>query len=371
MVLIIKSRILFLIIAAVLFLPSSYAHAVKADTEISAQAYVLMEASSGRVLEEKNADDRMLIASTTKVMTALVVLDNCSAEESVLIRPEYTNIEGSSMYLRSGERYTVRELLTGLLLASGNDAAVALACHTAGSIEAFSCLMNEKAAEMGLKNTSFRNPHGLDEDGHYSSARDLARIFIEAMNKREFSEITSLQRATVGNKLLVNHNKLLKSCAGVIGGKTGFTKAAGRTLVTCCEREGIRLVCVTLRAPDDWADHSELYDSGFSEVTLYDGPQCGEEFMSVPVISGAQTCASVYAAEDISFPVFNNEKIECVVYLPEFVYADVLEGETAGEIVYKSNGKVLCCARLEYADTVLRNEPEKRSFFSVIKDLLY
>ena len=210
--------VLLLIVAVFTAFPVS----ARADGNVpgtSAEAVVLIEAKSGKVLYEKNADEHMLIASTTKIMTALIVLENCEAGENVEILPEYTAVEGSSMYLKAGETLTVRDLLYGLLLASGNDAAVALACHTAGSISKFAALMNKKAAELGLKNTSFKNPNGLDEDGHYSSAGDLAVIMSAAMENEEFAEIAGTKTAVVGERIFTNHNKLLWDCPDVVAGK--------------------------------------------------------------------------------------------------------------------------------------------------------
>ncbi len=188
----------------------------------------------------------MLIASTTKIMTALVVLENCSPDDQVKILPEYTSVEGSSMYLKAGESYTVRDLLYGMLLVSGNDAATALAYYCGGSIAGFAEMMNAKAREMGLTNSSCKNPHGLDADGHYSSAEDLAEITREAMKNELFAKIVGTKTYTIGEQTYMNHNKLLWNYDGMLGVKTGYTMAAGRSLVSCAERNGLRLICVTL-----------------------------------------------------------------------------------------------------------------------------
>ena len=266
---------------------------------VSADACVLMEAGTGEVLLEKNADAQMLIASTTKIMTALVVLDHENLDEEVTIRPEWTNIEGSSMYLAAGQSYTVRELLYGMMLASGNDAAVALACHTAGSVDAFAALMNAEAASLGCTNTHFENPNGLDSAGHYSSARDLAVITRKAIRNENFCSIVSCKSITIGSNTFSNHNRLLRECEGVFGVKTGYTEAAGRSLVTCCEREGMTLICVTLSDPDDWDDHATLYDWAYGtyttadvlpEANVYDMPVIGGEAPSVPIKPEGNLC---------------------------------------------------------------------------------
>ena len=226
----------------------------------SARAAVIYDADYGRVLYEHNSNAPMLIASTTKIMTAVVALEQCDTDALVTVTEEMVAVEGSSMYLQVGKEYALKELLYGLMLASGNDAATAIAIYAAGDTDAFVALMNQKAEELGLENTHFENPHGLDGEQHYSTALDLARLMAYAMGNSAFAEITRTRSVTVQGITYVNHNKLLWQCEGVIGGKTGYTKAAGRTLVTCCEREGQRLICVTLSASDDWNDHSRLYD---------------------------------------------------------------------------------------------------------------
>ena len=198
---------------------------------LSAHSAIVMH-SGGEVVFEQNPDEKMRIASTTKIMTALVVLENCALDEQVEILPEYCGIEGSSMYLAPGERCTVEELLQGLLLVSGNDAAIALACHTAGDTDSFVALMNAKAFALGMENSSFANPHGLDGEGHYSTARDMAKLMCACMENEDFARINAKKSSTVGERVLYNHNKLLSGCPGCIGGKTGYTEAAGRCLVS-------------------------------------------------------------------------------------------------------------------------------------------
>ena len=232
--------------------------------EVSATACVLMDADTGLVLYRKNEDQRMLIASVTKLMTALVVLEQGEVDETVTVTAAHM-AEGSSMYLRVGEKLTLEELLYGLLLCSGNDAALALT-ECAGGVESFVALMNEKAAALGMKNTHFANPNGLDDEEHYSTAYDMALLACAAANEPTLRRIASTRTAAIGGRTLTNHNKLLSRMDGCIGLKTGYTKAAGRTLVSCAEREGHRLVAVTLRDGNDWNDHEMLYDRGFALV---------------------------------------------------------------------------------------------------------
>ncbi len=243
---------------------------VSAAPTLSAQSAILIEAESGTVVFEKNASDRRLIASTTKIMTALCAIESCNLEEEVRVPTEAVGIEGSSIYLKAGEVLTVRDLLYGLMLASANDAATALAILSAGSVEAFAEKMNAKAAELGLENTHFTNPHGLDDEEHYSSAEDLAHLARYALQNATFREIASTKRKTIplsgdeGTRVLVNHNRMLSSYDGAIGVKTGFTKKSGRCLVSAAERDDVTMIAVTLSAPDDWRDHTALLDYGFS-----------------------------------------------------------------------------------------------------------
>ena len=235
--------------------------AVAEALEVSATAAVLMDADMGQVLYEKNGDRQMLIASTTKIMTALVVLEHAAPDDVITVTPDHM-AEGSSMYLRAGETVRVEELLYGLLLCSGNDAALALT-ECAGGLTPFVALMNEKAAALGMAHTSFANPNGLDADGHYSTARDMAVLAAAAVENPTFRRICSSRSVTIGQRTMENHNRLLRQVEGCIGLKTGYTQAAGRTLVSCTERDGCRLVAVTLQDGNDWADHAALYDYGF------------------------------------------------------------------------------------------------------------
>ena len=235
--------------------------AVAEALEVSATAAVLMDADMGQVLYEKNGDRQMLIASTTKIMTALVVLEHAAPDDVITVTPDHM-AEGSSMYLRAGETVRVEELLYGLLLCSGNDAALALT-ECAGGLTPFVALMNEKAAALGMAHTSFANPNGLDADGHYSTARDMAVLAAAAVENPTFRRICSSRSVTIGQRTMENHNRLLRQGEGCVGLKTGYTQAAGRTLVSCAERDGCRLVAVTLQDGNDWADHAALYDYGF------------------------------------------------------------------------------------------------------------
>lgn len=362
-----KKPIVCLLVAVLL---CSAAISAQADDtpDVSASAAILMEADGGEILFEKNADEPMLIASTTKIMTALIVLERCDPETAVIIDPAWTGIEGSSMYLKPGQELTVRELLYGLMLASGNDAAVALACIAAGSVDAFAELMNEKASELGCENTHFENPNGLDGEKHYSSARDMARITAKAIQNDTLREIVSCQSKTVGENTFTNHNRLLKECDGVFGVKTGYTEAAGRTLVTCCERNGLTLICVTLSDPDDWEDHKCLYDWAYgrwvrTQVLSTDA------VWSIPVVGGARESVKVLPAKEFFVFTEVGKEITLTVRLPSFVYAEVAAGESAGEAVASVEGKELGTVSLIYCETIDRREAEKHTFWQKLGDV--
>ena len=235
---------------------------------VSARSAVLMDAQTERIIYEKLPDQQSLIASTTKIMTALVVCEQCNVLDRMEIPGEAVGIEGSSMYLKEGEVLTVQELLYGLMLRSGNDAAVALAIYCGGTVEGFAELMNDKARQLGLTNTHFVNPNGLDAPGHYSSARDLAVLAAYAMDNPVFRQTVSTKTVTIGERVLQNHNKLLWQVDGADGVKTGYTRAAGRILVSSATRNGRRLVAVTIHAPDDWRDHNTLLESGCEKYNL-------------------------------------------------------------------------------------------------------
>ena len=341
-------KIISALAALSLLLPGGPAAYAEAPCPSARSAIVMT--SKGRIMYEKNADDRSLIASTTKLMTAIVTLENARLNELVDIRPECCNIEGSSMYLKAGERYTVKELLLGLLLVSGNDAAQALALHVAGSVENFTQLMNGKARELGMEDSSFENPHGLDAPGHYSTARDMAKLMCYCMENESFRQLCSTKSCLIKGQTLVNHNKLLDMYPGCIGGKTGYTQEAGRCLVSCCERNGLRLICVTLSAPDDWNDHIQLYEWAFSQFELRDAVE-GQSFQ-VPVISGCEKSARLVPESSIELLLDPEQELSLKVEYPRFVFAPVNKGETGGTIWVIIDGVTVGSCALVYEDQV-------------------
>ena len=305
----------------------------------SAQSCILAEADSGMVLYENNADTSMLIASTTKMLTALVVLDKCDMRECVLIGDDFPAVEGSSIYIKPGEAMTVGDLLYGLMLASGNDAAVALALYVSGSVEAFAQLMNARAQAIGCTGSHFVNPHGLDDEGHYSTARDLWLIAREAMDNSSFYEIVSTKTITAAGRSLKNHNKLLWNCPGAVGIKTGYTESAGRSLVSCSERDGMRLICVTLNAPDDWSDHTSLYDWAYENYKLVKVSKSSDELGTLPVISGLKYEVAIKASEDFVSVYPKSDTVTILQQSPRFIYAPVQIGQKAGVLTIVINGE--------------------------------
>ena len=341
-----RKTIAVILTAALLIMP---VHAGTPST--SAHSAILIHADTGKVLYEQNADDRMLIASTTKIITAIVVLENCALDETVEIDSRSAGTEGSSMYLREGETYTVEELLYGLMLVSGNDAAMALALHTAGSLEKFAGLMNDKAVELGMTGSHFANPHGLDAEGHYSTARDMAVLAAYCMENDDFACIVSSRSASVHGNELYNHNKLLGMYDGCIGIKTGYTMAAGRTLVSCAERGDTRFICVTLCDRDDWDDHAALYDWAFENYEYVRVVDSGTVY-HVPAVSGEEAYAHVRAAEDGYALLSRGEEWSVSLELPPFVICPIYAGEKSGSISVTAGGDAVCTVPLVYANNM-------------------
>ncbi len=312
-----------LLLAAV-FLPLQCHGAPKT----SAKCSVLIDADTGAVLFAENENKQALIASTTKIMTAVVVLEHCEPDREFVVPVEATGIEGSSMYLQAGECLTIRDLLYGLLLQSGNDAAVALALACSDSVDEFVALMNVQAQKLGMENSHFENPNGLDGETHYSSALDLAKLTQYAMKNEEFAKIVATKNKQIGSRYLRNHNRLLWSVEGCIGVKTGFTKAAGRTLVTAATRNGRNLIAVTLCDGNDWQDHAALYDYGFSQYEEGIAIKKGEAVAELALMDG--TTCRLLAGEDVSFPLLKGEELSVVPAYPRAPFLP--QGEVFGDV---------------------------------------
>lgn len=345
------------LLAAVLLLPFG-------ASALSAQKAVLMDAETGRILYEKDADSESLIASTTKIMTALVVCERCNVLDRMRIPKEAVGIEGSSMYLQEGEILTVQELLYGLMLRSGNDAAVALAIYCGGTVEGFVELMNDKARALGLSGTHFENPNGLDAPDHHSTARDLAILTAYAMENPIFAKTVSTKSVTAGKRLMQNHNKLLWQVRGADGVKTGYTKAAGRILVSSAVRDGRRLIAVTINAPDDWQDHKSLLEEGFAGFHSRRLIRAGDCVGTLEVESGQGQVVELIATEDFSYALTDDEEVTLVLPSPGFVYAPVARGQKAGSLHIYLDDTLIGSVPLLFGETVEQEASEEKGFFA-------
>lgn len=362
-----------LIIALSLVLDVFSAEELEETISISASSAVLID-ESGNIIMSRDPDVRRPMASTTKIMTALVCIENISLDKKVKIPKEAVGIEGSSIYLVENEVLTVSELLYALMLRSANDAAAALAIEVGGSIEGFAQMMNAKASELGLKDTHFDNPHGLDSEQHYTTAYELALITAEALKNDFFRTLTGTYKKTIplngeeGTRLLVNHNRLLKSYNGCIGVKTGFTKKCGRCLVSAAERDGLTLICVTLNAPDDWRDHTAMLDYGFSnleKVTL-DGRKVSGY---IPVV-GSKNENIRYVGDGETEVILKKDRgeIRAVTEMRRFYYAPLKSGDVIGRVAYYLDGDLIAQVPIK-AISDAPSVKEKKGLFSLIKNL--
>ena len=275
-----------------LLLPVAEVRANAGPPNISAESAALIDVASGRMLYSKNGDKKMRIASLTKTMTAIVAIETGQLKEEVTVPPEAVGVEGSSIYLKKNEKLTLEELLYGLMLRSGNDAAVAVATHVGGSVPGFVYLMNEKAALIGMTHTNFTNPHGLDDSNmHYSTAEDMALLSAYALRNPTFRQIVSTKVKDISwegeeyDRRLLNKNKLLHLYNGADGVKTGYTKLAKRCLASSATRDGRQLAAITLNAPDDWNDSAQLLDWGFRHFAMKEFVQYGETIQPEPAIT--------------------------------------------------------------------------------------
>lgn len=325
------------VLSTILFLCILFPANIKAEVTVSAEHAVLMDQSSGRILYEKQADESTLIASITKIMTAIIAIESGDLNDKVTISENAALTEGSSIYLKKGEKVLLKDLLYGLMLRSGNDAAVAISEYIGGSEQSFVLLMNEKAKWLGMTHTHFDNPHGLDSDTHYSSARDMAILMKYASENETFNEISSTKsyKGSVNDYSWVNKNKLLTHLYDhSTGGKTGFTKAAGRTLVSTAEQNGQALIAVTINAPDDWRDHMHLFEWGFETFPL----RLIQEKSSFEIELKDSKNPSVTAkiTEDIKYPLKNEEEND--ITYKDYIAKDALSSTIIGKRIFYLNG---------------------------------
>ncbi len=301
-------------------------------------AFLIMDGRTQTVLEGENEEVRLPMASTTKVMTALVVLESVSLDGEVKVPAEAAGVEGSSLYIKAGEKYTVEELLYGLMLQSANDCAVALAWYVGGeNVQAFIEKMNDKARVMGLENTHFANPNGLSAEGHYTTAYELALIMAEAMENEEFCKITATKRYTVKDQVIVNHNRLLSLYPDCVGGKTGYTIDAGRCLVTVAKRREAPLICVTLGRRDDWNIHTSAYERWFATLKTVTLAEKGGFSFDLPCAGGGTVRA--VNSDFVAAELFQNyEDISSSVVAGPMIYGNKEIGDVVGTVEFRLNG---------------------------------
>ncbi|MGN1002429.1 MAG: D-alanyl-D-alanine carboxypeptidase family protein, partial [Oscillospiraceae bacterium] len=353
-----------------LLIPAASAEA-SGPPELSAACAILVDGESGRVLFEQNAHEERSIASITKLMTALVAAESFGdLKKEVTIRPEWTGIEGSSIYLLAGETVTLETLLYGMLLNSGNDAAAALAGACAGDVDAFVQRMNDRAAELGMEQTHFTNPSGLSEDGHYSTAYDMSLLAQACLENETVAKIVSTKSITLGTRTFTNHNKLLWRYEGCTGMKTGYTEVAGRTLVSSAQRDGQTLIAVTLCAPNDWADHAALFDYGFALFPRQVLCTAGKEIRRVPVLGGLVPFVSAVTAEDLYFPLKEGEQVRAKVTLSDFAEAPVEEGAVLGKLAFYLGDALIGETDLVADSAVHREAAEPRTLLERVRDWL-
>ena len=347
------------------------------DLEVNAEAAVVMDADSGRLLYAQNPDKRLANASTTKIMTALLTLEQPDQDRYFTVDSDAIQVEGTTMGLQPGDSVTLHQLAAGMLLPSGNDAANAAAVEIAGSEEAFVRLMNQRAAELGLENTQYRNPSGLDAEGHYSSARDLATLAAHALENEDFADIVSKQEIRMAfgnppyNRSLYTTNKLLERYPYAIGVKTGYTDDAGLCLVTAAEKDGTRLIIVTLNGKDDVNTHMRLYEHFFPLLARVDLSGFTEG-ISVPVTGGTRDSVAAVPAAEPEAALLEREYDELTreVELPQFVYAPVQAGQVLGEIRLLSGDKVVWQSALVADSDVPALARERQGILEFIGSLL-
>lgn len=331
-----KKRTIFLLIILLnIFIAHSYA--------ISSKSAILIDVNSGRVLYEHNSYEKLPMASTTKIMTGLLACESGKLDKTVKVSPFASGTEGSSLWLKIGEKQTLENLTYGLMLKSGNDAAVSIAEYLGGSVDAFALLMNKRAKEIGAVNTNFKNPHGLDTEEHYTTAYDLALIAREAMKNKKFREIVSTKTYSIPmegekwDRALKNHNKLLWRYDGCNGVKTGFTKKCGRCLVSSAEKGNEKLICVTLNAPDDWNDHTQLLNYGFDNFTSKNVIEKGKKATSFTYDKENKRSVNLIYADNFNIAVDDNDSITTEIKLHKITVPSK-KGTIAGYIHIFCNG---------------------------------
>lgn len=315
------------------------------ELSLSAQAYVLYCVENDTVLLSKNENVKMKPASTTKIMTTLLALEQCEKEDVRVTFDTPMIAEGSSMYLKISDTVHLSDLASGMMMASGNDAANAVALTLCKDTDEFAKLMNKRAQAIGMKNTNFVTASGLDDENHYSTAYDMALLMDCAMKNESFAQITKNKSMTVDfltpqkRVTYTNHNRLLTMYEHCIGGKTGYTKSAGRCLVSVARKDGLTLICVTLNASDDWNDHMKMYDYGFSQYCGVDTDDSNDKFTADIVGSDVDSIVvSCDKNDNKAIRACDKDRVVRKVYMPRFLYAPVIKGECVGFVKYTLDG---------------------------------
>ncbi len=367
-----KCIVCFAVLAVAAMLPAQTLATV-AEPKISAKSAVVVNADDGRVVYAKNEHDRLAIASTTKIMTSLLTLEAAEAKNRVVtITPEMIRVEGSSMGLRAGDRLTLADLAAGMLLVSGNDAANSAALAVGGTMDRFVSMMNAKASELGMKDTHFVTPSGLDDSAHYSTAYDLGRLTCAALRNADFSAIVCKKSMQIRflspdvTHTYGNHNRLLGLYPSCVGVKTGFTKKSGRCLVSAAVKDGVEIIAVTLNDPDDWKDHESLLDYGFTR--LVSRPMDDSAYrVSIPIVGGVQRSLSVAGTAGENVVVGCDDRIGRTVELPQFVYAPVKKGQVLGRVRYTCAEKTVAQTELVAAEDIPQ-APKQKMWFQILWD---
>ena len=353
-------RVLFILAAIMVMLAALPASAEEVGT--SAMACVIIDAASGRVLLSHNASLTLPMASTTKVMTALLALELGDLNAPVTCSRNAFGIPGTSIYLAEGETLTLREMLIGLMLASGNDAAVAIAEHIGGTMEDFCRMMTARAAELGCRNTVFLTPHGLPREGHYTTAEDLALIAREAMKHPLFREIVGTTRATIPwegrtyDRVLNNKNKLLTTYQGATGIKTGYTRKAGRCLVFGAERNGMEIIGVVLNCPDWFNESARLMDVAFDRYEAVTMLEASEVVAVVPVTHADAASVDAVLAADLTGVVAKGYLPQVEIDLPDMLEAPVSTGQIIGKARLTANGVTIAEADIVSGQDAARDD---------------
>lgn len=353
--------ITFVMLFSISYADENVISAAGSPININASSAIVMDMETGRVLFEKNAYVKRPIASTTKIMTAILAIENGNLDDEVTVSERACQMWGSDIGLKPGEKLKLRDLLYGLMLNSGNDAAIAIAEHIGGSLENFLDMMNEKARLIGAKNSSFKSPHGLDMEGHYSTAYDLALITRYALANPVFSEIVSTKTASIPGRNLYNTNEMLGLYPGADGVKTGYTGQAGRCLVTSATRNGWRIISVVLNCPTKSArtqSSIKILDYAFNNYKMYTLTEAGETVGYLPVNKGIEESVPIVTTDKIVYPLTQEEakRVKTKILLLDDIDAPVFGGVDAGYVIFTLDGKVIAETKLKVSKDVAKKD---------------